>query len=233
MVNTQIRPATKELTVQKVLPTSPLPVWLKLTRVGDQVSAAHSADGSAWKSIAWPAAPPSFPPTVFVGFAFCSHQDIPLSATFDQVKLTAQGIPVQAGAVLSFEAEKLAANGSCKLQTTLDEKASGGNWCGLQANGPNDYVDFTIPNIPKGTYKITLSVKMHQKRGQLTATLDGAPIGGAMDQYSKTIGFQDVELGTKTFDATGNHVIRLTVTGKTAESLAYIISVDTFKFIPQ
>jgi hypothetical protein len=53
-------------------PKVPAPVWLRLRRIGSQISAASSVNGSTWQNIG--SATVNLPATSFLGVALASHQ---------------------------------------------------------------------------------------------------------------------------------------------------------------
>ena len=56
---------------------------------------------------------------------------------------------------------------------------SGGKWMALLSSGPGPYVEYTLKNVPVGTYDLWMKYKSHPGRGILSMRLDGAPIGPA------------------------------------------------------
>jgi hypothetical protein len=113
-----------------------------------------------------------------------------------------------------------------------DSKSSGGKWMALLADGPGDYIDYTLASVPAGVYDVWLKYKSHPSRGIVTMQLDGQPIGPAsLDQYSNPQAYPDVQLGTVRFEADGTHVFRQTVTGKNPLSGAYTASADLLTFV--
>jgi hypothetical protein len=113
-----------------------------------------------------------------------------------------------------------------------DANMSGGTWLALQADGVGDYVEYTFTNVPAGTYKVRLRYKGHPNRGALQLRVDGAVVGANLDQYSATSVYPTHEFGTVTFPTTGNHVLRLTVTGRNAAARAFTLSADTLTLAP-
>jgi uncharacterized repeat protein (TIGR03806 family) len=130
--------------------------------------------------------------------------------------------------VLSYEAEDLAyvaSGATAALQ--VDANTSGGYWWALLADGAGDYIDYTIPNVPSGTYSLKMRYKAHPNRGILIMTLDGAPIGGQLDQYANPAGYPELDLGSVVL-GNGNHVFRQTAVGKNVLAGAYTLSADKF-----
>jgi chitinase len=132
-----------------------------------------------------------------------------------------------------LEAENLArttVGAATALQS--DSNASGGTWVALQADGTGDYVEYTLPNVPAGTYTVKMRYKIHPNRGILQLALDGNNLGSTLDQYSATVAYPETTFGQVTFAAAGNHVVRLTVTGKNAAAGAFTLSADRFALTP-
>jgi hypothetical protein len=86
--------------------------------------------------------------------------------------------------------------------------------------------------VPAGSYTLKMSFKAHPNRGTLNLKVDGVALGGAVDQYAATPQYPEASFGRITFAAAGNHVIRLTVTGKNAAAGAFTLSADKFTLAP-
>jgi poly(beta-D-mannuronate) lyase len=161
------------------------------------------------------------------------------SAPTTRVPLTTADVgpngPADPVAVTStlLEAESLpvTTNGPT-TSTANDANASGGVWLALNATAVGDYADFTTPSIAAGTYQIKFKYKTNTARGQLSFKVDSTQIGGTIDEYATTATYPEVVVGTVTFNSTGTHHIRLTVTGKNASSSAYTLVADRFTFAP-
>ena len=68
------------------------PVWLKLTRSGQTITASKSQDGAAWTAIGTDTL--AMGATIYVGLAFTSHADGVIgTATFDGVTVSSAGAP--------------------------------------------------------------------------------------------------------------------------------------------
>jgi hypothetical protein len=155
-------------------------------------------------------------------------------AKLDRVVLTDDlaFVPTGSGpapATLAFEAEGLSVTNSgvgTSLQT--DANSSGGTWVSLNATGTGQWMEFFVPDVPAGTYALKMRYKTNNNRGQLTLSVDGAPIGSLVDQYATPASHLEATFGTVTFAAAGNHVVRLTTVGKNPSSSGYILSADRF-----
>jgi hypothetical protein len=113
-----------------------------------------------------------------------------------------------------------------------DVNSSGGTWIALQADGVGDYVDYTIPNVPAGTYQLKMKYKAHPNRGILNMLVNGVALGGTVDQYSATALYPEPLFGTVTFATTGNQVVRLIVAGKNPAAGTFTLSADRFVLTP-
>lgn len=134
----------------------------------------------------------------------------------------------------TFEAESLTRTVSgATASVGADANASGGSLVYFNADGANDYVEFTLPSVAAGTYAIKLRYKAHPNRGQHTLRANGTQIGGTLDQYAATSAFLEHTFGNATFASTGAQTLRLTVTGKQAAAGAFTISADAITLTPQ
>src|SRR6185369_11612276 len=89
-----------------------------------------------------------------------------------------------------------------------------------------NWVEFTLPNVPAGTYSVNLGYKTNANRGILNLKIDGTQVGSTLDQYAATSSYPNTTFGNVTLSA-GNHALRLTVTGKNSASSSYTLSADT------
>jgi glucose/arabinose dehydrogenase len=130
-----------------------------------------------------------------------------------------------------FEAEDLpfVTNGAAAT-VQLDVNSSNGEWEALLADGVGDYIDYSIPSLPAGTYQFKLLYKSHPNRGSLGMTVDGATVTNALDQYAAIPAYPEPGFGTLTFGSAAPHIIRQTVVGRNAAAGAYTLSADRFTF---
>src|SRR5204863_5077382 len=82
------------------------------------------------------------------------------------------------------------------------------------------------------TYSVKMSYKALTTRGTLQLSIDGANVGGPLNEFASSTAYPEQTFGTVTFGATGVHTIRLTVTGKDASSSAFTISADRITLVP-
>jgi len=128
---------------------------------------------------------------------------------------------------LSFEAESLARTTSGVTATNdTDAAASGGVRVTLNATSTGSWMQFTLPNVPAGTYTVQLAYKTNNNRGQASFQADGAAFGSTLDQYASSASYPSVNIGSVTFAATGNHTLRMTVAGKNSASSSFTLSAD-------
>jgi hypothetical protein len=67
-------------------------------------------------------------------------------------------------------------------------------------------------------------------RGILSLSVDGATLGSNLDQYSAAQFYPTTIFGPVTLTE-GNHMVRLTVTGKNPASSSYTLSADRFMLV--
>jgi len=141
---------------------------------------------------------------------------------------------IGATTTVAFEAESLARTTSGPAATNdADTLASGGTRVTLASTAAGDWIEFTLPNVPAGTYSLQMSDKHHNIRGILNLKVDGTQVGGTLDQYASPATYPTTTFGTVTFGSTGNHMVRLTVTGKNSASTGFTLSADKFTLVGQ
>ncbi len=113
-----------------------------------------------------------------------------------------------------------------------DAKSSAGRWVELQSTAAGAYVEFTLPDIPAATYQLLMAWEGNTNRGILSLSVDGATLGNHLDQYSAAQSYPTTAFGPITLTA-GDHLLRLTVTGKNPASSGYMLSADKFKLLQQ
>lgn len=115
-----------------------------------------------------------------------------------------------------FEAESIpfVTNGAIAAAQN-DANSSSGHWEALEATTVNNaYIEYTLANVPAGTYELDLKYKGNTERGIITHTVDGIPLNDSLDQYSSGQTYLELSLGIFTFTNSGNHTVRQTVIGK-------------------
>ncbi len=135
------------------------------------------------------------------------------------------------GTTTSYEAESISYTGTgATASVQTDVNSSGGKWVQLASTATGQYIDFTVPSVPAGTYQLSMEYKGNTTRGIVQLSVDGTNLGSPVDEYSAAQAYPTVTFGSVTFASTANHDIRLTTTGKNASSTNYYISADKFTF---
>jgi polygalacturonase len=152
----------------------------------------------------------------------------------DRITLSTSTPPPPPPPTVAFEAESLTVtNSGVGTSVQTDANTSGGKWISLNATSAGSWMEFTLPNVPAGTYSVQLAYKTNNNRGQSTFSIDGASIGGTIDQYAASSTYPNTTIGSITFSATGNHAFRMTVSGKNASSSSYVLSADKITLVGQ
>jgi hypothetical protein len=137
--------------------------------------------------------------------------------------------PTPSASTVSYEAEALAvAHSGVGTSVQSDTNTSGGQWISLNATGTGSWMEFTTPTVSAGTYSVRMRYKGHSNRGQLVLRVDGAQVGGTLDQYASPSTYPEFTFGNVSFGSAGSHKIRLQVTGKASASSGYTLSADRF-----
>jgi hypothetical protein len=135
---------------------------------------------------------------------------------------------------LSFEAASMSPVGTgATVSSSSDTNVTGGLLEFLNATAAGQFMTLTTPSIPAGTYQVQFRYKTNTSRGQHTVAIDGAALGGTIDQYATTSTYPTATLGNVTFATTGTHTIVLTVTGKDSAATHFYITADKFVFVSQ
>lgn len=144
-------------------------------------------------------------------------------------------IPLFAGGY-HYEAESVATVTSTDAVTLFaDTLASCGQAEKLAANAAGDYAIYTLPYSGTGTYSVKVRYKAASTRGKMQLAIDGGAgyvnQGPEIDQYAASSTWIEVDLGTKTFNVSGNKQFKFTVTGKNASSSGYDLTFDYIKLV--
>jgi Malectin domain/Chitobiase/beta-hexosaminidase C-terminal domain/Fibronectin type III domain/DUF5010 C-terminal domain len=134
---------------------------------------------------------------------------------------------------ITLQASNLAPTGSGQaISTTADATAPGGTYVKITSTAVGQWIQFTTPSIPAGTYSLSMIYRTAPTRAQHNVTIDGTQVGTTIvDQYAATSSYPPaVTIGSVTFGTAGTHTIRLTATGKNAASTSYQISAVQFIF---
>ena len=131
------------------------------------------------------------------------------------------------------EAEDMTRTDSGVGTTVITEAGgSGTGWVKLNATATGDWVQFTAPAVPAGTYTVVVMDKTYSDRGSYQLSVGGTNVGSVVDQYAATSAFRDQIVGDVTFASAGDRTFRFTVTGKNGASSGYVLSVDAVLLVP-
>ncbi len=115
----------------------------------------------------------------------------------------------------------------------------------LDSNNVGDYVTYLLPNVPAGSYDVTVGVKKFTSRGQFQLQVGRADsfsttasnVGPVVDEYASTSVYTSVDLGTWSPGSTSDKWFRFNVAGKNSASTGsaynYAICIDYIKLTPQ
>jgi hypothetical protein len=135
---------------------------------------------------------------------------------------------------LNFEAASLSPVGTgATVSTSNDTNVTGGLLEFLNSTAVGQSMTLTTPSIPAGTYQVQFRYKTNTSRAQHNVKIDGAQVGGTIDQYAKAVAYPTATLGTVSFATTATHTIVLTVTGKDSAATQFYITADKFTFVGQ
>jgi len=145
--------------------------------------------------------------------------------------ITSGTYTITTSGAITLQATNLTTTGSGQVITpATDTAAPGGTWVKIASTAVGQWIQFTTPSIPAGTYSLSFVCRTAPTRAQHNVTIDGTQVGTTVDQYAAISGYPTVAIGSVTFGTTGTHTIRLTATGKNAASSDFQISAAQFIF---
>ena len=112
---------------------------------------------------------------------------------------------------------------------TSEAGASGGQYVQLSGTpAAGAWIEFTLPNVPAGSYDVRVLYKANFNRGIVQASMSGLNQGSPCDQYAATATQQRAcALGSKTLTAdSSSPTIRFTVTGRNPSSAGFMMVID-------
>ncbi len=119
------------------------------------------------------------------------------------------------------------------LQTSASHKvsgssiASGGSYALFNGKTVGDYIDYKM-SIPKaGTYRLIVRTLKSNNAGIFEVKIGDQVCQNQLDAYCTTSNYQEVDLGSMSFDVPGDYVIRFTAVGKNNSSSGYKMSFDS------
>ncbi len=208
------------------------PYWVRLDRIGGNVS-AYFAPYSAGAPGAWTlrATQPIATGAALIGLCACSHDNTTSClATFDNVAVTR-----------TYQAESLSV-----LQSSGDTNQiiswpgfTNGSGANYLSDAVGDYVSYTVPNVPAGTYHVYVGAKKFPTRGvcQLSVAAAGqtsfTTVGAAEEQYANPEAFSEFDQGLWSPISTSDKAFKFTVTGRNSGSSGYTLAFDYIRLVLQ
>ncbi|MFE5320851.1 S-layer homology domain-containing protein [Paenibacillus sp. NPDC056579] len=195
---------------------------------------ADAAEGNT-VTITYPENAKTDPVTIVV----VSNSDVNLKTTYTVFFVSPSGEPV------TYSFQDLFNSGAYKNTSSVALSSANGAGTGadwpssvkgyVQLNGTtaiNDYVAFTLKDIPAGTYKVLFGYKTNNNRATLQLSVDGENLGNPVDEYAPTQSYPIQELGTVTIKADDSHEFKFTVTGKNAASSGQTATFSFIQLVP-
>ncbi len=131
--------------------------------------------------------------------------------------------------VYTYEAENASPSASSVGYNVSSGDYQNSNSAFVQLSGTpgvGAWMQFSLANVPAGTYNITVYYKANPNRCIFQGSVNGTNQGGTCDEYSSGTVYQKTfNMGSKSLSA-GNHTIRFTVTGKNGSSSGYAMTID-------
>jgi hypothetical protein len=127
------------------------------------------------------------------------------------------------------EAESMPVTVSGATTTTVsDANASGGKYIQLNATGTGQYMQFTTPSLPAGTYEYFVRFVKETNNGEVQCAIDGTNISGDFSEAGTAGAYQETGRAPITFTTAGTHTLRFTVVG--TFSAGYTLNLDRVVF---
>jgi hypothetical protein len=119
------------------------------------------------------------------------------------------------------------------VRPSPDPGASAGVWVQYFAEAPGDWIEYSLADVPVGTYDVVFKYKTNPNRGIHDLAFDGTLLNGTLDQFKTGAGtFPEKNFGTIRLSTAGAHLVRLTIVGKRAAATGYSIAPDRFALVP-
>ncbi len=157
-----------------------------------------------------------------------------------------------------FESEALSSSQSAQLATDLlsHDQASGGQAVILPSSRIGQWVEFSLPNIAAGTYRVRAHVLRHPSFGTFQMSIGGTKVGSQVNTFGDTslltasqLGtgssrvegpssnfgdeaiFTFVDVATVSFSSSGEKKFRFTVAGRDPASNGYNLAIDAIELV--
>ena len=119
------------------------------------------------------------------------------------------------------------------VRPSPDPGASSGVWVQVFSTSPGDWIEYTLADVPTGTYDVVFKYKTNPNRAIHNLALDGVGLNGTLDQFRTGAGtFPEKNFGTVRFSEAGTHAVRLTIVDKRPAATGYSIATDRFALVP-
>ncbi len=190
------------------------PVWLRLIRKGDVVTAYQSATGSAWQTVGTTTVTLQGP--AYIGMAVTSHNDGALNESgFDQVKVTQP----QSFRPLELEAEDATIVGG---QTATNHSGYTGTGFVDYRNPNNDFVEWQFSVPTAGAYQLTFRYALASGDRPLSVAVNGSTTVASLS-FPASGGWSTWRtVTTNVALATGTNTVRLRATGSSGANVDHL-----------
>ncbi|AWI10261.1 HYR domain-containing protein [Ereboglobus luteus] len=162
--------------------------------------------------------------------AYIEHKNVTVN------KINADGTPIHQGILYEAKALDRVLIGAGEINVKSESAASDGRHVTLDNAALNSGMQFTLPDVPAGTYNFIMRAKSHADRGVLRLDIDGVAQGERWDLCATatgTTGYIENDFGIVRL-AAGNHTVRVTSVDSTSTSNAskkYQLSADLFRLV--
>ncbi len=158
-----------------------------------------------------------------------TSSDTPFTADSDGVITFATTAQQSYEVSPGFEAEKVAYVSSPGVSSVLADSSfySNGEAVELKSTASGQFIRFTLPNVPAGTYDLLVYYKSYNDRGVVQASVNSSNVGNTLDEYAAVSSFGlSHNFGSFTVTSAGNITVQLTVTGQNPKSKGATVMTD-------
>lgn len=146
------------------------------------------------------------------------------------------------GSAAVFQAETVTSSYSSGVSkqfftdTAANPTGATNNAVVLYFGATGQFIDYTLPNIEAGNYKVDVRYRRGSNRGQMKLKVDGVYTanslpGGSADQYDPSVNWVNSEMASNVALAGTEHFI-FEVSGKNAASTGYALTFDQIVLTP-
>ncbi|OJU15040.1 MAG: hypothetical protein BGN88_03190 [Clostridiales bacterium 43-6] len=127
----------------------------------------------------------------------------------------------------TFQCEDLFFLANQPTGTNID--TTNGNTVFLSATTNGDYIQFAIPGLSAGTYRVTVKSRNYSTRGIYKLFVNEQSIGGDIDMYTTALAYVESNFGTFTTTADGTALLKFSLVGKNQLSTGTGVYLDYIK----